>query len=137
MTPETISLIFERDDLVEAVRQAGVDGGEATSEAICALEAFDMLCPLNVKTLNKWGIVTPADPYMAPEERAMYAMLTGESFDGEMSKDVTTSLIVGMAGKYHVITHSGSIYELQTVDPAYEALYPNALARLAASAPQL
>ena len=44
-------------------------------------------------------------------------------------KFVTTSSVVGINGKL-IETRSGTLYKLGTVDPNYEALYPNARERM-------
>ena len=46
-------------------------------------------------------------------------------------KEVTTSCVVGRAGN-KVVTKSGSEYELGTVDPAYESMFPGAPQRVLA-----
>ena len=136
MTPETRDLILERDELLDAVYKTGVDGGEMASLAICTLEAFDRIHPLPVKSLRNWAVVTSNNPYLAPELRT--SRLAGDYYIGDkLQNELTTSSIQGMIGKYHVVTRTGSVYELKDIDPEYEKLYPNAHQRLVQSAPKL
>lgn len=87
--------------------------------------------------IENWSIVTKPDPYLAPELRGQYLhgkVYGNPSFaDGE---EVTTSRIALAVGNDAIRTKSGSIYELGAVDPAYEALYPNAQERLLKSLQQ-
>ena len=78
--------------------------------------------------INNWSIV--GDTYSAPELQRL--CLKGEVYghprieDGEMVK---TSSIKGLDGE-HIISYSGTKYQLGSVDPDYEKLYPGAKERL-------
>lgn len=83
--------------------------------------------------IEHWSIVTPdTDPFLAPELRK--PCLAGRVFGDPRRPDgtrVTTSPIVAVIGE-HVLTSSGSEYELGDIDSTYAALYPGARARLIA-----
>lgn len=70
-------------------------------------------------TLKNWSIVAdPNNPYMAP-------YLQGEVYDHPNSrhhdgKRIVTSKIVKKIGPLTYETHSGTIYTLDTVAPAYK-----------------
>jgi len=85
-----------------------------------------------MKILNNWGVVyLSMDPYLAPE-------LRGQALCGireEDGKSITTSRIVGKTIDGCVVTASGSVYSLGTVDPVYEELFPNARERLVNTLP--
>ncbi len=86
--------------------------------------------------IDNWAIVyAPISPYHAPELHAQ--RLTGHVVGSDHFTDgmhITTSSIVATKdGK--VITKSGSEYELGTIDPIYEKMYPNARKRLIESLP--
>ncbi len=81
--------------------------------------------------LTNWSIVSrTANPFQAPELGTQ--CLYGNVYNNpkfEDNQDVTTSRIIGKRnGK--VVTRSGSEYELDGVDPIYEAAYPDAFNRL-------
>lgn len=84
-------------------------------------------------TINNWGLIpTPHDAYTAPE--LIGAQIVGETEEpwdpvnqpGE--RDIRTSRVMGKCGDL-VITRN-SAYKLGTVDPAYEAIAPDAYNRL-------
>lgn len=77
-----------------------------------------------IKKLEKWSLVAIGRPYDAPE--SYWHCLQGIN---EAGSQVVTSSIVGCQNS-HVLTKSGSIYELGEADPDYEKLYPNAKKRL-------
>lgn len=81
-------------------------------------------------TINNWSLVSkPLHAYQAPEQSLrLRGEVTGHP-DFEDGSDITTSRIKEIKGG-KVYTSSGSEYTLGTVDPVYEALYPNALQRL-------
>ena len=84
-----------------------------------------------MKTLTNWSVaMDPRNPYLAPELRQQ--CLQGARGDGA---NVITSVIVGKTGlkeslQRDVVTKSGTRYILGEIDPAYEAIYPNARVRL-------
>lgn len=82
--------------------------------------------------LENWSIVLVGDVYTPPEMRKQ--CLNGQVYgnprfdDGD---DITTSSIkITPMVNGCVFTASGSMYELGTVSPAYEAEYPDANNRL-------
>ena len=85
--------------------------------------------------MNNWSIVNAwydVDPYTPPEliPKHLHGNVEGHPnfFEGE---EVTTSPIVKVQdGKIH--TRSGSVYELGSIDPGYEKVFPNARARVLA-----
>jgi hypothetical protein len=81
--------------------------------------------------LKNWSlIVRYKDPYSPPEEWT--TCLHGNVYEHprfDDGKEITTSSIEGKVGD-KVKTHSGSLYELQDIDPEYEKIYPNAKERL-------
>jgi 7-cyano-7-deazaguanine synthase len=87
--------------------------------------------------INNWSLGGhPTSPYQAPETNLrLHGVVTGHPNFPDGS-EVTTSRIKEVRnGK--VYTHTGSEYELGTVDPEYEKLYPNALHRLLSRAIQI
>jgi hypothetical protein len=81
--------------------------------------------------IENWSIVEKADnPYQAPELRKQY--LRGTVYNHPIKGDgklvITSSIIKEEDG--YIITNSGSIYELGTVDEEYEKLFPDAKNRL-------
>lgn len=81
--------------------------------------------------IENWSMISSVDLYMAPELRQF--ALSGEVYDHpqhENGKSVTTSPLVKLVDTDKIQTFSGSIYELGTVDPEYEKMYPNARQRL-------
>jgi len=139
MNKETLELVKKRDALLEDIFRCGIDGGELTSEAIERLEYFDKENKLPIKTLKNWSVVQlPTNPYEAPEMRVNRQALYGDwFFESRHRTGIITSQIKGAIGKYHVETISGSIYELEMVDPEWEKLYPDAANRFFKSAPQV
>lgn len=141
LEPPLKEALLEREGLLNKIADAGVYGGMRTSEAIENLEAFDAKFVerfnKRVKTLRKWAVVAcPANPYTAPEQ--IVSLFHGDSFDGDRHRsNVTTSPIVGVIGKVHALTESGSIYELMDVDPEWEKLYPDSAERFFSNAPNL
>jgi hypothetical protein len=81
--------------------------------------------------LENWSVTCRWDqPYIAPElKTCLQGLVYGhpEFPDGET---VTTSIIKEVTVEGHIVTKSGSTYELGEVDPAYELAYPNARQRL-------
>lgn len=88
--------------------------------------------------LENWSLVFgELNPYQAPE--TVRPHLNGEVFGHprfENGKNVTTSAIVGKKGS-NVVTNSGSIYELGTIETEYKKRYPLALERLLNSLPEV
>lgn len=86
--------------------------------------------------LSPWAVVTPADPYIAPECRV--PLLSGDAFghprfpDG---KNITTSAVIGKDAQDNVLTKSGSVYQLGDPATAYAEAFPNARQRLLDSLP--
>lgn len=82
------------------------------------------------KKIYHWSLVKDDDPYKAPE---LVTLKLHGLLDSEDSEDsdywVRTSTVVGKRGG-NVVTNSGSEYELVTVNPEYENVYPNARERL-------
>lgn len=84
--------------------------------------------------LENWSIVSVNfSPYTPPEllPKALHGLVYGNPkfADGE---EVTTTPIAGVRdGK--AVTRSGSVYELGTVNPNYEAQYPGARERFLGS----
>ena len=79
--------------------------------------------------INNWAVVTK-DPYLAPELQHSHLNGNVENHPKhEKGKLIITTPIVGLIGDY-IVTKSGSIYELGTIDPAYENVFPNAKERL-------
>lgn len=80
--------------------------------------------------IENWGIIEhDPDPYKAPELRTF--CLIGERIgtgDPYMRKSIKTSRIIGKFGP--LIETRNSLYELDSVDPEYEKLYPNSKQRL-------
>lgn len=88
--------------------------------------------------IDNWSVCVPgADPYTPPE--LIRQCLQGNVFGDARREDghlVCTSPIVGKKGE-RVATRSGSCYELGSIDPAYEAVHPNARQRLLDSLPEV
>jgi hypothetical protein len=83
--------------------------------------------------LEKWCVISRNSPSLqSPEQERGYlhGFVTGHPHcpDG---KEVITSRIVSRKAD-HVVTKSGSEYELGEVDPFYGLLFPNARERLLA-----
>ena len=81
--------------------------------------------------MENWSVVFgEVDPYTPPELATTH--LRGKVYghdrftDGEV---ILTSAITGVCGD-HVITTSGSAYELGEPDPEYEYLFPDAKNRV-------
>lgn len=73
------------------------------------------------------------NPYLAPELRkqCLGGRATNvEDLDDLYTENIITSSIVGKTKEGHVVTKSGSVYTLGTINPEYEKLYPNAKNRL-------
>jgi hypothetical protein len=81
--------------------------------------------------LENWSVVydNNVDPYTAPE--LIRSVLQGNVYGNPKFDDGTFICTSSIVGKNNgdIITKSGSRYELGNVDPAYEALYPNAKRR--------
>lgn len=85
-------------------------------------------------TLNNWALVAvDFSPYQAPEQhdKRLHGTVTGHPGfpDGA---EVTTSRIIGVNPDGTVQTKSRA-YTLGMVDPGYEAVYPDAHAKLLAA----
>ena len=81
--------------------------------------------------LENWAVVF--DPFKAPEARR--PKLGGEVYGHPTRPDgqsITTSAVSHIEGQL-VVTHSGSRYELGEPAADYEAMYPNAKARVLAN----
>lgn len=79
---------------------------------------------LREKIINNWSIVHKLDnPYTAPECRVQCLAGLVEGYSGS----VTTSGIEG-AREGKIVTRN-TVYTLGTIDPGYEAAYPNAKER--------
>ncbi len=84
--------------------------------------------------IDNWSVTAKGifDPYQPPEvksHRLFGIVLDHPKHPGV--KHITTSPIIAVNPvQGTVLTHSGSLYELGTVDPDYEAAYPNARNRL-------
>jgi hypothetical protein len=80
--------------------------------------------------LENWSLVyTEADPYHAPELCLphLHGIVHGHPAiaDGE---EITTSSVRGKRGE--ALVTRNSVYELGTIDPAYEKQFPDAKKRL-------
>lgn len=86
--------------------------------------------------LSPWAVVSPADPYTAPECRV--PLLSGDAFghprfpDG---KNITTSTPIGKDAKDNIHTKSGSVYQLGDPATAYAEQFPDCRRRLLDSLP--
>jgi hypothetical protein len=88
--------------------------------------------------IENWAVIFPpsVSPYTPPE--LLKQSLQGEIFGHPKFNDgkrITTSSIVGKNSRNEILTHSGSIYELGQIDPAYEAQFPDAKNKLLSSLP--
>lgn len=86
--------------------------------------------------LSPWAVVTPADPYLAPECRV--PLLSGDAFGHPRFADghnVTTSPPIGKDSHGNIHTKSGSVYQLGDPATAYAEAFPNARQRLLDSLP--
>jgi hypothetical protein len=84
--------------------------------------------------LDNWSVgADPRNPWTPPEGRQMClaGIITGHPRKAD-GKDVVTSPIVGVEDGC-IKTESGTLYELGEAESQYEALHPNAKARLLAS----
>lgn len=83
-------------------------------------------------TINNWGLIpTPHDVYTAPELIGIQIVgKTEEPWDPRDPEnlDIRTSRVMGKCGDL-IITRN-SAYKLGIVDPAYEAVAPDARDRL-------
>lgn len=88
--------------------------------------------------LENWAVIVQGDPYQAPELQKQRLAGKGHGEHPRLGKiegeDMMTSSIVGQRAGC-VVTSSGGVYSLGTVDPEYEKLYPNAKERLFATLP--
>lgn len=93
-----------------------------------------MITDLPTVTLDNWSLVyrDPIDPYTAPElvRPCLSGKVSGDTRfkDGEV---ITTGTLVWRRGD--VIATKRTLYRLGTVDPGYEAAFPNARERLLAA----
>lgn len=81
--------------------------------------------------LENWAVVF--NPFKAPEARR--PQLEGDVYGHPTRPDgqcITTSYVSHIDGNI-VVTHSGSRYELGEPAPEYEAMFPNAKARVLAN----
>ena len=84
-------------------------------------------------TLNNWSVAKEQDLYLAPECRR--SILQGWVTDHPNFDDGSLIWILPII-KLHgeqILTASGSLYTLGTIDPAYEEAFPGARERLFAS----
>ena len=86
-----------------------------------------------IARLENWSFHFRCGEYDPPESRTHH--LAGKVYGHKNherhpdGKEIVTSPIIGVEGNL-VLTHSGSKYELGTVDPLYEKEFPNAKERL-------
>lgn len=83
--------------------------------------------------LENWSIIAHEfDPYQAPERvsKGLHGQVYGHESLEDGSLIYTSRVVHVNAAAGTVTTRTGSLYTLGKVDPAYEALYPNAFARL-------
>jgi hypothetical protein len=83
--------------------------------------------------LQHWSVrIRPWGQLESPEREGscLYALVTGHPLHHDGKEVITSPLIARRTNC--VVTRSGSEYELGEPDPAYEALFPNALQRLLA-----
>lgn len=81
--------------------------------------------------LNRWCVVSRTEYGFQPPDsgpNCLQGYVLGHHCHAD-GKGVTTSRLVGRNGD-RVVTRSGSEYDLEEPDPAYEAQYPNAKERL-------
>jgi hypothetical protein len=79
----------------------------------------------------QWSIISKSDwGFQSPDipEGYLHGNILGHP-GIEDGKEITTSRIVGRSGD-KVVTKSGSEYELEGVDPEYNAAFPHAEERL-------
>jgi hypothetical protein len=95
---------------------------------------FSPLCGIiSSMKLENWSFTAKGDDgYKAPEQ--LIPCLQGNVFGHSNPKHhdgkfIVTSKLIGKRNG-HVVTQSGSEYELGDVDPNYEKAFPNARARL-------
>lgn len=93
-----------------------------------------------IYTLNNWSICAAGlNPYQAPEtiEQCLQGNVFGNPRFNAGDHITTTGIVSVDPEKDLVITRSGSVYKLGTIDPAYEDQFPDAKARLFASWPNV
>jgi hypothetical protein len=81
--------------------------------------------------IQQWSIISKSDwRFQSPDtgEGYLHGTIVGHPVI-EDGKEITTSRIVGRS-KDKILTKSGSEYELDGVDPEYEAAFPRAHERL-------
>lgn len=87
--------------------------------------------------LENWSITIQPNPYMAPEQCAklMQGKVYGRSPEFEDGTFITTTRIITVFEDNGacVLTSSGSVYKLGSVDVEYEKAFPDALNRLITS----
>lgn len=84
--------------------------------------------------INNW-CVTGQNPYKAPEaqSKCIGGMVTGSGVFDDGSTIITSAIKSATQGENGVVsitTGSGSVYDLGSVDPDYEARYQGATERL-------
>lgn len=92
---------------------------------------------MSIIKLENWAVVQFEESYSAPELCSLH--FKGFAYGHPKYEDgypiVTTRIVSYKDGIF--TTYSGSQYELGTVDPDYEKVYPNALDRVFESAKNL
>ncbi len=86
--------------------------------------------------LDRWCVISRSSPTLQPpeiERLCLHGFVSGHPRCAD-GKEVTTSRVVSQSGNV-VVTKSGSSYELGSVDPAYESIFPNARQRVFARLP--
>jgi len=81
--------------------------------------------------LENWAVVQDYDPYMAPEDRKarLHGTVYGHPKHDDGKRIATSSIQKIDPVAKTVTTRSGSVYELGTVDPEWEAQFPDAANR--------
>lgn len=90
------------------------------------------------RILNNWSVcVLDFQPYQPPEcqKQGLHGNVSNHpGFDEDA--EITTTSIKGQRGGL-VVTNSGGLYELGTIDPQYEATFPDARSRLFSTLPEV
>ena len=84
--------------------------------------------------IEQWSVVRSLDPYTPPElsKQYLHGLVYGYPERPE-GAEVTTSAIIGWNAETGEVQCYSRSYKLGTVDPAYEAAFPDAEHRLVAS----
>ena len=84
--------------------------------------------------MEQWAVTAEPDPFKAPEARrpCLHGIAYGHHIHADGARVTTTPIhkVERFNGSVLVTTRSGTIYELGTVSPDYEAVYANAVERL-------